>query len=65
MEDVMNYRQLMVTGALCGAAITITAFFANVPVLSVMAFACGAVFGKGYGHWEADIGNPISENKDQ
>lgn len=50
----MNDKLLMLTGSVLGAWVIGLVFFVadNAVALAWMAFACGALFGKGFGIWE-------------
>lgn len=49
----MTARSLMITGALTGFLVAVFSIaFKLVGETSLMLFACGALFGKGYGVWE-------------
>jgi hypothetical protein len=53
----MSASNLMWFGGLTGLAfIVLSSFLPIVPGVVALAFACGALFGKGYGIWESRRG---------
>lgn len=49
----MAPKRLMILGAFVGALIFLIDFISNPVAVSFAAFCGGAIFGKGYGIWEA------------
>lgn len=55
----MSASGYMIIGGLCGLAFfAMSLFLPIVPPIIVLAFACGALFGKGYGVWEERTWRP-------